>query len=166
MPRLTAPALGDPGGTRTPNLLIRSQVLYPIKLRDRSHFCVANITQPFFLCKSPKKFLKKFRNCQYHFVNNFEANFNLWANGNSHTYMVTGNRLSGRHTQWLYGRRRRDYYCTNACANIGNEPASSTGHVSGYDDCPYCSFLCLQLLESWTYQLEIRSYPHGYICHW
>gem|GEM_PF-3368179 len=25
----------EPGGTRTPNLLIRSQVLYPIKLRVR-----------------------------------------------------------------------------------------------------------------------------------
>jgi hypothetical protein len=26
---------GDPGTTRTPNILIRSQVLYPVELRDR-----------------------------------------------------------------------------------------------------------------------------------
>ena len=26
---------GDPGRTRTPNILIRSQVLYPVELRDR-----------------------------------------------------------------------------------------------------------------------------------
>jgi hypothetical protein len=26
---------GDPGKTRTPNILIRSQVLYPVELRDR-----------------------------------------------------------------------------------------------------------------------------------
>ncbi len=29
---------GDPGRTRTPNILIRSQVLYPVELRDRLHF--------------------------------------------------------------------------------------------------------------------------------
>ncbi len=28
---------GDPGRTRTPNILIRSQVLYPVELRD--HLC-------------------------------------------------------------------------------------------------------------------------------
>ncbi len=28
---------GDPGRTRTPNILIRSQVLYPVELRDRLH---------------------------------------------------------------------------------------------------------------------------------
>ena len=27
--------VGDPGRTRTPNILIRSQVLYPVELRDR-----------------------------------------------------------------------------------------------------------------------------------
>ena len=27
---------GDPGRTRTPNLLIRSQLLYPVELRDRT----------------------------------------------------------------------------------------------------------------------------------
>lgn len=27
--------VGDPGTTRTPNILIRSQVLYPVELRDR-----------------------------------------------------------------------------------------------------------------------------------
>lgn len=27
---------GDPAGTRTPNLLIRSQLLYPVELRDRN----------------------------------------------------------------------------------------------------------------------------------
>ena len=27
---------GDPGRTRTPNILIRSQVLYPVELRDRA----------------------------------------------------------------------------------------------------------------------------------
>ena len=29
---------GDPGTTRTPNILIRSQVLYPVELRDRDSF--------------------------------------------------------------------------------------------------------------------------------
>ena len=27
--------VGDPARTRTPNLLIRSQLLYPVELRDR-----------------------------------------------------------------------------------------------------------------------------------
>lgn len=31
--------IGDPGTTRTPNILIRSQVLYPVELRDQfAHF--------------------------------------------------------------------------------------------------------------------------------
>ena len=30
--------VGDPGTTRTPNILIRSQVLYPVELRDRDSF--------------------------------------------------------------------------------------------------------------------------------
>ncbi len=32
----TQTLLGEPEGTRTPNLLIRSQVLYPIKLQVRN----------------------------------------------------------------------------------------------------------------------------------
>ena len=33
---------GDPGRTRTPNILIRSQVLYPVELRDRSVSCLSD----------------------------------------------------------------------------------------------------------------------------
>ena len=42
---LFADFICDPEGTRTPNLLGRNQVLYPIKLRDHGAFfkCGANI---------------------------------------------------------------------------------------------------------------------------
>ena len=36
MPNWHVDGNGDPGRTRTPNILIRSQVLYPVELRDRS----------------------------------------------------------------------------------------------------------------------------------
>ncbi len=35
MPNWHIPNNGDPSRTRTPNLLIRSQLLYPVELRDR-----------------------------------------------------------------------------------------------------------------------------------
>jgi choline monooxygenase len=36
---------GDPARTRTPNLLIRSQLLYPVELRDRTRADVASQTR-------------------------------------------------------------------------------------------------------------------------
>ena len=38
MPHWHVEVNGDPGTTRTPNILIRSQVLYPVELRDRYSF--------------------------------------------------------------------------------------------------------------------------------
>lgn len=35
---------GDPGRTRTPNNLIRSQVLYPVELRDRGRLIAVRKT--------------------------------------------------------------------------------------------------------------------------
>jgi hypothetical protein len=42
--------LGDPGRTRTPNPLIRSQVLYPVELRDRCKMLIP-ILAPMFKAK-------------------------------------------------------------------------------------------------------------------
>ncbi len=36
---------GDPGRTRTPNPLIRSQVLYPVELRDRCEMLIPILRQ-------------------------------------------------------------------------------------------------------------------------
>lgn len=48
----------DPGGTRIPNLLIRSQLLYPIKLRDPLlPFGAANIEFYLHLCFAVADFL-------------------------------------------------------------------------------------------------------------
>gem|GEM_PF-3539289 len=38
----------DPGGIQTPNLLIRSQMLYSVKLRDLLEFAAVNIVKFFF----------------------------------------------------------------------------------------------------------------------
>ena len=37
--------IGDPGRTRTPNILIRSQVLYPVELRDRCEMLLPILIQ-------------------------------------------------------------------------------------------------------------------------
>jgi hypothetical protein len=41
---------GAPGGARTPNLLIRSQMLYPIALRARTGLKVTTRPSPFHAC--------------------------------------------------------------------------------------------------------------------
>ena len=42
--RLTRDDLGLPGGTRTPDLLLRRQLLYPVELTDLALEASANIT--------------------------------------------------------------------------------------------------------------------------
>ena len=46
--------LSDPGGIQTPNLLIRSQMLYSVELRSRL-FCVCKDRYNFFSCKGWSK---------------------------------------------------------------------------------------------------------------
>ena len=46
----------EPGGTRIPNLLIRSQMLYPIKLQVHSGFCTANSPRISPICQAPTAF--------------------------------------------------------------------------------------------------------------
>ncbi len=46
----------EPGGTRIPNLLIRSQMLYPIKLQVHSVFYTANSPRISPICKAPAVF--------------------------------------------------------------------------------------------------------------
>ena len=48
---MAASFVREPGGIRIPNLLIRSQVLYPVKLRVRVHIAI----------KASAKIINKFK---------------------------------------------------------------------------------------------------------